>query len=118
MKEHTEQVTLMQWWALACQSFGVPEQLLFAIPNGGARDRVTGKILKDEGVRAGVPDLFLAWANGQYGGLFIEMKKTKGGRVSDAQKEYLQMLTAAGYDAVVCHGWFEAKDAIESYLRG
>ena len=25
----------MQWWALAHQQFGIPEQLLFAIPNGG-----------------------------------------------------------------------------------
>jgi len=34
--EHTEQVLLMQWWALAHQQFGIPEQLLFAIPNGGS----------------------------------------------------------------------------------
>lgn len=34
--------------------------LLFAIPDGGRRDAVTGAHLKAEGVRAGVPDMFLA----------------------------------------------------------
>ena len=56
--EHSEQVTLIKWWALACKQFGIPEQLLFAIPNGGKRDVISAKLLKDEGVRAGVPDLF------------------------------------------------------------
>ena len=116
--EHTEQVTLMQWWALACHGFGLHENTLFAIPNGGERNVIVASKLKAEGVRAGVPDLFLAWANRQYGGLFIEMKKPKGGRVSDVQKQYIELLTESGYKAVVCMGWIEAKAAIEDYLRG
>jgi hypothetical protein len=115
--EHSEQVSLMKWWALACHGFGLHENTLFAIPNGGARNAVTGMNLKREGVRAGVPDLFLAWANRQYGGLFIEMKKTKGGRVSDAQKQYLELLEESGYKVAVCHGWLEAKASIEEYLK-
>ncbi|MBQ9243546.1 MAG: VRR-NUC domain-containing protein [Proteobacteria bacterium] len=115
--EHTEQVNLMQWWALACHGFGLHENTLFAIPNGGARNAITGMNLKREGVRAGVPDLFLAWANRQYGGLFIEMKKSKGGRVSDAQKLYLDLLAESGYKVAVCHGWLEAKASIEAYLK-
>ena len=46
--EHTEQVTLMQWWALAHQQFGIPEQLLFAIPNGGERNVIVASKLKAE----------------------------------------------------------------------
>lgn len=114
--EHTEQVTLMQWWALTCKQFGIPEQLLFAIPNGGQRNIIVAKRMKDEGVRAGVPDLFLAWDNAEFAGLFIEMKKAKGGRVSAAQKEFMDLLFSAGYLTVVCHGWEEAKAAIEEYL--
>jgi hypothetical protein len=116
--EHTEQVSLMQWWALACKQFGIPEQLLFSIPNGGERNVIVASKLKAEGVRAGVPDLFLAWDNDEFAGLFIEMKKTKGGRVSSAQKEFMDLLFSAGYLAVVCHGWIEAKATIEHYLRG
>lgn len=116
--EHKEQVTLMQWWAMACHQFGVSEQCLFAIPNGGQRNVITGAQLKAEGVRAGVPDLFLAVPKQQNHGLFIEMKKAKGGHVSEAQKGMISMIQELGYACHVCHGWIEAKDAIERYLKG
>lgn len=115
--EHREQVALMQWWALACRSYGVPESMLFAIPNGGRRDPVTGARLKAEGVRAGIPDLFLAVPRCGHGGLFIEMKKAHGGRVSDAQTVCLGQLERMGYRVAVCHGWEKAREAIEAYLR-
>lgn len=114
--EHTEQVTLMKWWAFACRAFGIPERLLFAIPNGGQRGIVTAAQLKAEGVRAGVPDLFLAWPTRDAAGLFIEMKKPAGGRVSDTQKAMLTSLAETGYATAICHGWTEAKSTIEQYL--
>lgn len=116
--EHKEQVTLMQWWALAHQQFGIPEQCLFAIPNGGNRDAITGAHLKAEGVRAGVPDLFLAVPKHPNHGMFIEMKKAKGGRVSDRQTAIMSLMEDHGYVCTVCHGWTEARAAIERYLRG
>lgn len=114
--EHSEQVNLMKWWALACHSFGLDERTLFAIPNGGERNVIVARRMKDEGVRAGVPDLFLAWSDRKYGGLFIELKKPKGGRVSDVQKLYIELLNESGYKAVVCNGWEAAKQAITDYL--
>ena len=116
--EHTEQVTLMQWWALAHQQFGIPEQLLFAIPNGGERNVIVASKLKAEGVRAGVPDLLLAVPRHNGHGLFIEMKKAHGGRPSDKQKTMLTQLADNGYATAICHGWIEAKATIEHYLRG
>ena len=115
--EHTEQVILMQWWALAHQQFGIPEQLLFAIPNGGERNIIVAARMKKEGVRAGVPDLFLAVPKGEFHGLFIEMKKPKGGRVSKNQSSMIKLLAAQGYAAKVCCGWVEARVEIERYLR-
>lgn len=114
--EHAEQVSLIKWWALSCKRFGIPEHLLFAIPNGGKRDVISAKLLKDEGVRAGVPDLLLAVPKGQYHGLFIEMKKSKGGVVSDSQKTMGELLTAQNYHVTVCHGFIEAKQKLEEYL--
>lgn len=114
--EHEEQVLLMQWWALSCRLFGIPEQLLFAIPNGGRRNIVTAKKLKAEGVRSGVPDLFLAVPKKGYSGLFIEMKKTKGGRVSDNQNTMLAQLSKNGYAVTVCHGFEQARICITKYL--
>ena len=73
-------------------------------------------MLKATGATAGVPDLFLPVPTSQYHGLFIEMKRTKGGKVSPEQKEWLEYLNSAGYRAVVCKGFLEAKAVIESYL--
>ena len=115
--EHKEQCALMQWWALACKGFGLPEALLFAIPNGGHRHIAVAAKMKAEGVRAGVPDLFLAVPKGAYTGLFIELKKVKGGVVSDSQREALMLLSARGYAVAVCRGWRAASRYLEQYLN-
>lgn len=114
--EHSEQVNLIQWWSLQCKRYGVHEQLLFAIPNGGQRNIVTAKRMKDEGVRAGIPDLFLAVPRGQFHGLFVEMKKQRGGVVSESQKACMEMLSANGYCVTVCHGFTDAQETIKGYL--
>lgn len=114
--EHSEQVNLIQWWALQCKRFGIHEQLLFAIPNGGQRNIITAKRMKDEGVRAGIPDLFLAVPRGRFHGLFVEMKKPQGGVVSDAQKACMEMLSSNDYCVAVCRGFIDAQEAIKGYL--
>lgn len=116
-EEHIEQVSLCQWWALYSHSRGIPEYLLFAIPNGGRRDEVTGAKLKAEGVRAGIPDMFLAIPTKNEPGLFLELKKTRGGQVRGSQKKMHQDLSGAGYRVCVCRGWDEARQAIEKYLK-
>lgn len=115
-EEHNEQVALMHWWSYASKSHGIPEHLLFAIPNGGDRNILVAAKLKAEGVRAGVPDLFLAVPRGRYHGLFVEMKKTKGGRIQANQKKMLEILEVYGYHSIVCHGFFEARKEIENYI--
>lgn len=117
-EEHTEQVNLMKWWAMACNSYGLPERIFFAIPNGGNRNVITGKMLKEEGVRPGVPDLFLPVPCGGFHGLFIEMKKQKGGVISPFQQVFIDRLRYLGYKAEVCNGWESAKTVIENYLLG
>lgn len=93
-----------------------PNVVCFAIPNGGARDAITGARMKQEGVLAGVPDIFLAKAaSGKYG-MFIEMK-TKRGKLSERQRDLFPLLEAQGYGVAVCHGWREAADAVEAYLE-
>lgn len=114
--EHAEQVALCRWWSLYARRTGIAESLLFAIPNGGRRDAVTGARLKAEGVRAGVPDMFLAVPRKNAPGLFLELKKQKGGRVSGNQKNVHEALTDAGYPVCVCRGWWEASVEIEKYL--
>ena len=122
---HTEskcQQSVLKWWALAHRGLGVVDaRLLFAIPNGGARNAVTGSILKAEGVRAGVPDLFLAMPNttrgGRYHGLFLEMK-TWANKPTLAQREMMARFRSEGYDCRVAHSFDQAVKALTGYLNG
>ena len=115
--EHMEQATLIAWFKRA-----FPGLRMFAIPNGAhlagtvqQRSKQVNK-LKAEGMEVGVPDLFLPTSRGGDHGLFIEMKRTKGSVTSKEQKDWHEHLNSAGYKAVVCKGFDEAKEVIECYL--
>lgn len=113
--EHAEQVALVDWCAWQANRdprFG----LLFAIPNGGARDRITAAKLKREGVKPGVADLMLPVAAAGYHGLFIEMKRQDGGRVAREQLQWQRWLTEQGFLSVVCNGFDEARIVLSFYL--
>ena len=113
--EAEEQVKIFQWAKLV---EGHKPQLknLYAVPNGGRRDRIEAAHLKQQGVKPGVPDICLAYPSGVYHGLYIELKVGKN-KPSDLQKEWLRNLRAAGYMAIVCYGFEQAKEAIENYLK-
>lgn len=113
--EGEEQATLFHWADMVKGKY--PElQLLFHIPNGGERRKSEAARMKAEGVKPGVPDLFLPVARGGYHGMFIEMKRREGGRVSKEQKVWQADLLRQGYCACVCRGWEDAKVMIEGYL--
>ncbi len=118
--EHAHQVALFAWAAL--ERCNYPQlQLMFAIPNQRA-GVVAGAYFKAEGVRAGVPDIFLpvpiCRGPGAIlkAGLWIELKKP-GGIVAKERIWWQNALNEAGYLAVVCYGWEEARDTILTYLR-
>ncbi|MBR5342575.1 MAG: VRR-NUC domain-containing protein [Oscillospiraceae bacterium] len=114
-KEGQEQATLMNWAKM--QSWRWPEiALLFHIPNGGGRSKAEAGRFKAEGVKAGVPDLFLPVPRGEYHGLFIELKRQAGGRVSAEQKEWIEKLRDQGYRVEVCRGWEAAAELLREYL--
>lgn len=92
--------------------------LLFAIPNGGSRHPAEAANLKRQGVKAGVPDMFLPVSRGTSHGLFIELKRRKGGRVSDEQRRWLNELERQGFAARVCKGADEAMKTMIEYLEG
>lgn len=104
-------------WAM-WQQEGRPElKLLYHVPNGGKRDARTGRALKRQGVKAGVPDLCLPVARGGYHGLYIELKVGKN-KTTRKQEEWINALRQQGYHVSVCYGWEEAKETIENYLDG
>ncbi len=116
MSEHLHQAALFRW--ARTQVVLIPElALLFAIPNGGVRNKVTGWKLKQEGVTRGIPDICLPVARGGYHGLWIELKNDEPkGVVSAEQAAWITALRAEGYCALVCFGWDQARESISEYL--
>lgn len=115
--ESEEQQALFRWAELNQGRY--PQlALLYHVPNGGQRNKVTAARLKAEGVKSGVPDICLPHASRTYHGLYIELKRVRRGSVSPEQSAWIKALNAAGYRAVVCKGWAEAAAEIMSYLEG
>lgn len=124
--EHDLQVALIDRCNLL--AYQHPELArLFAIPNGaklpytvdanGTRISRQGAYLRAEGLKSGVPDLFLPAARAGYHGMFIEMKRP-GNTTSDNQNDWLAALTLAGYLCVVCYSDDDALDTLLAYLNG
>jgi hypothetical protein len=74
-EEHNIQTQCVEWFNT---EFPNLKGRLFAVPNGGRRDKRTAAKLKAEGVVAGVSDLILLLPNKSYGALLIELKTPKG----------------------------------------
>lgn len=70
------------------------------------------------GVKKGVPDIFLPCARGGYHGMYIELKRLRGGHVEPEQRGFLERRSAAGYYCVVCRGMEAARAEIVRYLEG
>ena len=126
MNENGHQKALFTWAALAKSTR--PELVwLHSVPNGAHVSKIQAAMLVAEGLRSGVPDIFLDVARGGYHGLRIELKvpeirNTKGtiekrkGVVSPEQSRWLDHYNSSGYQALVAYGWLEAKAQIEEYL--
>jgi hypothetical protein len=100
--EHEEQRDLVRWFR---QTY--PDVRIFAIPNGEKRSISVAGRLKAEGVSAGVPDLFVpSW------GLWIEMKRQKGGVLRPEQKDWIDYLQGCGHRVIVGYGFDDAKTKI------
>ena len=114
--EAEEQAALFRWAQYSKGKYPQLE-LMFAIPNGGSRNLIEARHLKEQGVKAGVPDICLPVPNLKYTALYIELKRKKGGRVSEEQRGWIAALNRVGCRAVVCKGFDEARDEILNYLR-
>lgn len=97
---------LVQWFRRT-----YPDIRIFAIPSGGHRHIAVAAKMKATGTVKGIPDLFIpAW------GLWVEMKRTKGGSLSPEQKDWMAYLESVGYRAIVCKGAEDAKAKISAFF--
>ena len=87
----------------------------------GKGAQIKGARLRAEGLKSGVPDVLIFSQCSvvsdkeelHRSGCAIELKRQKGGRVSDSQKEWLAGLRRAGWVAEVCNGFEEAQKLIK-----
>lgn len=111
-REEEEQSDLCKW----CDENLVK---LIHIPNERKCSVVQGARLRRQGVRKGFPDNFIVGASAGYNGLFIELKRRVKSlsRVSEEQNEWIDILNASGYKAVVCYGAEAAIKEIKKYFK-
>ena len=93
-KESIEQIKLFQ----IC-SF-IPEcKFMFAVPNGGSRNKIEAYNLKRQGLKSGVPDI-LACINGYFVGIEV---KAPNGKPSDLQIYNVNVINRRGGYAVILY---------------
>jgi hypothetical protein len=113
--EAWEQEQIFRW--ARTNQIQFPElQLLNGSLNGFKLGTGQSVKAKKQGMRKGYPDIFFPIPNLGYHGLFIELKKVKGGSISKEQKVWLKKLTDQGYLAVVEKGYINAINRIKEYL--
>lgn len=112
-KESDLQIACVRWFRAQYPSLA---PLLFAVPNGGLRSASTARILKAEGVTAGVADLILLAPRGEFASLCIEMKAGKGGQQSTLQKSWQRVAEAAGNRYVIARSLDDFIALIRDYL--
>ena len=114
--EEAEQEQVFAWAAM--MEPRMPElALLYASMNGILTDARFGAKLKRLGRKKGCPDINLDVARGGWFGLRIEMKRVRGGVVSDAQETWIERLADAGYRVVIAEGAKQATLIIANYLK-
>ena len=112
-EEERLQVSCVSWF-----DYQYPQymQLLFAVPNGGSRNKIEAANLKKQGVRAGVSDLVFLYQCTDYPFLCIEFKALKG-RQSDEQKEFKKSVESVNGLYVIIRTFDEFKINIENYIK-
>ncbi len=109
--EQKEQEIVVHWLKLQ------HPRVLFCASAGGMRVSMRTAIkMKAAGYSKGFPDVFIYEPCGGKLGLAIELKRQKGGVVSNEQKDWINALISRGYSAYICYGAAEAINAITAYL--
>ncbi len=108
-KEDQEQIVAATWLT----KNNIP---FYHIPNGGKRNAMEGVKFKRMGVKAGVPDICIPLARKGYHGLYIELKRQKGGVLSESQAYWRDLLRRNGYDWFLAEGADELIKYVKDYI--
>lgn len=120
--KQTESVMQQHFFLLIKTSLRDYAPYFLHVPNGGKMSVITGKKLKNMGVKSGVADVLLMYAIGNYGGLWIEFKSGNN-KQTVTQIEFEKLTATAGangkkYAYSVCYSVLEALNVCRRYLTG
>lgn len=124
--EAEEQEKFFEWVELA-KNRHTELETIYSSANGEVRPRKynkktgswycpSGKRLKKQGARRGIPDVHLPVSRGGFASLFLELKRVRGGRLSTDQVVVIRDLRKHGNKVVVCKGCDAAIAATMQYL--
>ena len=105
-EERSLQKMCVRWFRLTQK-----EALIFAVPNGGSRNKLEAYQMKLEGVLAGVSDLLVIFRDRV---LFIELKTTNG-RQSKEQKHFSEQVQGLGFAYYLCRTFEEFQKIIKEH---
>lgn len=107
------QAAIIRWFAMAYPRY---DKMLFAIENKRRATPIQGARLKQQGIKAGVPDLCLALPTEKFGALYIELKFGKNKQTED-QKEFERACKEFGNCYQLIYSFDEAIRIITSYIN-
>ena len=115
--ERNEAITLTDW--VKAQGLGrwwimIPNASKLA-GNPGQRAAMVAK-MKRQGFYVGASDYFLAMPQRGYHGLWLELKRQRGGSTTPEQKQFQLEMASMGYAVAICKGFEEARQAINDYF--
>ena len=88
-------------------------KLLFAVPNGGARSAIEGKLFKETGVVAGVSDMIFLYKGEAY---LIELK-TETGTQSQLQRQWQLIVEKQGFKYYLIRNLDQFKILLKSIIN-
>jgi hypothetical protein len=112
--ERHEHLALMQWVKMKPLIY----RHLIHIANERECSAEQRKLFAALGVMSGCCDFFLFIPIHPFHGMWLELKRRDHFNVSLKQREFLDSAKKMGYATAIAKGWEEAKEIIESYLKG
>jgi hypothetical protein len=116
---------LIQWAEVTRFNGWKLSEVLVCVPNGAyhGADRRAGAVvarkLREKGLKPGVFDYVLPvplWHK-HCPGLWLEMKRTRGGVVSDDQEKFRSRMLQLGWRCEIAKGWVAAQAVILDHLQ-
>jgi hypothetical protein len=107
-KRQNPEHDLQVWF---CQELDKNNIFYFAVPNGNLRKKSVARMLKAEGVKAGVADIVVVVKDAV---IFVEMKAGKQGKQQPSQKEFEKKVKSLGHNYIILRDQKECLEFIDA----